>query len=190
MNDKNDFVILSTVANECQICYRKTTTPALKCMHRLCFTCLNQLINRNILKCPSCRRCINHNDIQQIADYDDTNDSDSDSNNSSIISEYEDNFSSSSSSSSSSFLSSLSSSSFSSSSVSSTVSSVVSKTSLYKNDEFYDDLSSLNSASNHGSHTDFVHTESISYDNVINDSDNIKIENLFLNNIPDYLYWN
>ncbi len=182
MNDKNEVKVLSTVANECQICYRKTTTPALECMHRLCFTCLNQLINRNLLKCPSCRRGIKHNDIQQIADYDDTNDSDSDDDNS-IISEYEDILSSSSSS-------SFSSSSSSSSSVSSTVSSVVSKTSLYKNDEFYDDLSSLNSASNHSSHTDFSHTESISYDNVINDSDNIKIENLFLNNIPDYLYWN
>jgi len=60
----------------------------------------------------------------------------------------------------------------------------------HKNDDFYDDLSSINSVSNHSCHTDISHTDIISYNNGTNDSNNSEIENLFLNNIPDYLYWN
>ena len=79
-----DCQMLRTVEPTCAVCWNTTKVPSLSCMHRICWTCLEQLNKR---ECPTCRARITLRDVFDIkiynGDYDRSgSDSGSETNNS------------------------------------------------------------------------------------------------------------
>ena len=64
-----DCQMMRTVEPTCVVCWNTKRDPALCCMHRVCWDCLQKL---DRLECPTCRAHINLRDFVRIKKYNET----------------------------------------------------------------------------------------------------------------------